>query len=96
MDPSLNRLSVWSTLKGIFMRNGQPTPGIADILYRAGHIGGINQRASTVAQSDHYLEPPVAAYSMMSYRQAEEIADVGYHYAVKHIGQWKHQSLPGN
>ena len=90
VDPSLSRLSVWSTLKGIFMRDGQTTPGIADILYRAGHIGGINQRAGTVAQSDHYLEPPVAAYSMMSYRQADEIADVGYHYAMKHIGQWKH------
>jgi len=93
VNPGLSRLSVWSTLKNIFMRNGQPTPGIADILYRAGHIGGINQRASTVAQSDHYLEPPVAAYSMMSYRQADEIADVGYHYAMKHIGQWKRQDL---
>jgi predicted acylesterase/phospholipase RssA/CRP-like cAMP-binding protein len=93
VDPALTRLSVWSTLKGIFMRNGQSTPGIADILYRAGHIGGVNQRASTVAQSDHYLEPPVGAYSMMSYRQADEIAEVGYHYAMKHISQWTRQDL---
>jgi predicted acylesterase/phospholipase RssA len=89
-DPSLTRLSVWSTLKGYFSPQAHPSPGIADILYRAGHIGGLNQRASTVAQADHYLEPPVAEFSMMSYRRADEIAEVGYRYAMKHIEQWTH------
>ena len=56
--------------------------------YRAGHIGGLNQRARTIAQSDHYLEPPVAAFSAHIYRQAVEIAEVGYRYAMKEIERW--------
>lgn len=89
VDPTLTRLSGWSTLKAYFSPKAHPSPTIADILYRAGHIGGLNQRSRTIAQADHYLEPPVADFSMMSYRKADEIADVGYHYAMKSFKQWK-------
>ena len=89
VDPELVRLSIWSTLKGYFSPQTHPSPGIADILYRAGHIGGLNQRGRTIAQADHYLEPPVSEYSMMSYRRAEEIAEVGYQFALKNIKLWK-------
>ncbi len=88
VDPSLSRLSVLSTLKAYFSPKSHPSPNIADILYRAGHIGGLNQRNRTIAQADHYLEPPVAEFSMMSYRKADEIAEVGYQYAMKQIDQW--------
>jgi predicted acylesterase/phospholipase RssA/CRP-like cAMP-binding protein len=89
VDPSLTRLSIWSTLKGYFSPGKHPSPSIADILYRAGHIGGLNQRGRTIAQADHYLEPPVAEFSMMSYRKADEIAEVGYQYAMKKIQEWQ-------
>jgi predicted acylesterase/phospholipase RssA/CRP-like cAMP-binding protein len=92
VDPSLTRLSAWSTLKAYFSPKAHPSPTIADILYRAGHIGGLNQRSRTIAQADYYLEPPVADFSMMSYRKADEIADVGYHYAMKSFKQWKLQA----
>ncbi len=85
----LKRLSVRSKLKQLVTRSSESTPGITEILYRAGHIGGLNQRAATVAQADHYLEPPVAGFTMMAYRRAEEIADVGYRYAMEKIPQWK-------
>ena len=88
VDPALVRLSPWSTVKGYFRRGVSASPGIADILYRAGHIGGLNQRARTIAQSDHYLEPPVAAFPLMAYRRGAEIAEVGYRYAMKEIEQW--------
>jgi predicted acylesterase/phospholipase RssA/CRP-like cAMP-binding protein len=88
VDPTLKRLSIWSTLKGYFSAGKHPSPSIADILYRAGHIGGLSQRGRTIAQADHYLEPPVAEFSMMSYRKADDIADVGYAYAKKKIPQW--------
>ncbi|MDB5998890.1 MAG: hypothetical protein JWP52_589, partial [Rhizobacter sp.] len=89
VDPLLTRLSVRHTLKGFFRKPENPTPGIADILYRAGHIGGLNQRANTVAQSDHYLEPPVANFSLMAYKRADEIIEVGYRHAMEAIAQWK-------
>ena len=92
VDPNLKRLSVWSTLKGYFSPGKHPSPSIADILYRAGHIGGLNQRGRTIAQADHYLEPPVAEFSMMSYRRADEIAEVGYQYAMKKIQEWQRKS----
>jgi len=88
VDPSLTRLSVRHTLKGFFRKPENPTPGIADILYRAGHIGGLNRRAHTVAQSDHYLEPPVANFSLMAYKRADEIIEVGYRHAMEAIAQW--------
>ena len=91
VDPSLTRLSVWSTLKGFIMPGAKATPGIGEILYRAGHIGGLNQRSRTIAQADHYLEPPVAEYSLMNYRSAAEIAEVGYRYAVENIATWNRQ-----
>lgn len=88
VDPSLTRLSAWRTVQGYF-RPGMPSsPGIGDILYRAGHIGGLNQRGRTIAQSDHYLEPPVAAFPLMAYRHAAAIAEVGYRHAIKEIEQW--------
>ena len=89
VDPALTRLSVRHTLKGFFRKPANPTPGIADILYRAGHIGGLNRRAQTVAESDHYLEPPVAGFSLMAYKRADEIIEVGYRHAMEAIGQWQ-------
>ena len=91
-DPTLARLSVWSTIKGYFAPDGPQSPGIASILYSAGHIGGASQRGRTIAQADHYLEPPVAEFSLMGYRRSQEIADVGYRYAVGKIAQWTHLS----
>ena len=88
VDPGLIRLSVWRTIQGYFRRGAPSSPGIGDILYRAGHIGGLNQRGRTIALSDHYLEPPVAAFPLMAYRHAAEIAEVGYRYAMKEIEQW--------
>jgi len=88
VDPSLKRLSAWRTIQGYFRPGMLATPGIGDILYRAGHIGGLNQRGRAISLSDHYLEPPVAAFALMGYRHAAEIAEVGYRYAMKEIGQW--------
>lgn len=94
VDPLLPRLSRWRTLKGYFGGQDGATPGIGDILYRAGHIGGLHQRARIVAEADHYMEPPVADFPLMSYRRAADIAGVGYKYAMESIAKWDRQTLP--
>ena len=88
VDPALERLSVRSTLKGMVSRKPRSTPGITEILYRAGHIGGLHQRAATIAQADQYLEPPVAGFSLMAYGRADEIIEVGYRHAMETIEKW--------
>ncbi|BDT66076.1 putative NTE family protein [Comamonadaceae bacterium OS-1] len=89
VDPALERLSVRHTLKGMVSRKPRSTPGITEILYRAGHIGGLHQRAATIAQADQYLEPPVAGFSLMAYSRADEIIEVGYRHAMETIEKWK-------
>jgi hypothetical protein len=88
VSPDLSRLSMWSTLRGKFGAKENRSPGIGDILYRAGHIGGLNQRAQTMAQADYYLAPPVGGFSMMSYRSSADIVEVGYRYAMEKIEGW--------
>lgn len=89
VDPSLARLSPWHTLASFFLPGTRTSPGIGDILYSAGHVGSVSQRARTMAQSDHYLEPPVAGFSLMGYKHAQAISEVGYRYAQEKIAQWK-------
>lgn len=94
VNPLQTRLSVRKTLKGYFLNSEEATPGIGDILYRAGHIGGLHQRSRTMATADRYLEPPVAAFPLMAYRRAAEIAEVGYRYAMEEIGRWSTPEPP--
>jgi NTE family protein/lysophospholipid hydrolase len=94
VDPGLARLSAWSKLRAYFTPGAPALPGIGDILYRAGHIGGLNQRGRTIAQSDLYMEPPVGMFALMAYRQAAEIAEVGYRHAMKEIEQWERTKAP--
>jgi NTE family protein/lysophospholipid hydrolase len=88
VSPELARLSTWEAIKGFFRNGDGRSPGIGDILYRAGHIGSLHQRARTMAMAEHYLKPPVAEFPLMGYRQAHEIAEVGYRYAVAEIERW--------
>lgn len=86
--PDVTRLSALDVLKASLGIGTRQYPGIGDILYRAGHIGSLRQRARTSAMAERYLEPPVAGFSLMAYRQAEAIIEVGYRYAVAEIERW--------
>ena len=88
VDPAQLRLSRRTAAKGL-LTGKRKEPGITEILYRAGHIGGLNQRAATIAASDHYLEPPVAEFSMMEHKSAPAIVERGYRYAIEKIAAWK-------
>lgn len=93
VHPETTRLSVWRTLKGYLRASGEASPSIAAILYRAGHIGGMHERARTMAMADYCLEPPVSAYPLMAYRRADEIAEAGYRYAMEEIARWDQPTL---
>jgi NTE family protein/lysophospholipid hydrolase len=88
VDPALSRLSPLQTIKRYFSSSAPAVPGIGDILYRASHIGSLHQRTRTMSLADHYLEPPVSGFTLMDYRRAAEIADVGYRYAREQIDKW--------
>ncbi len=88
--PEAQRLSAWTQVKGYLRRDEQVQPGIGDILYRAGHIGGLHQRDRTKAMADIYLQPPVSEFALMAYRQAPDIVEAGYRYALQEIAQWQH------
>ncbi|MCP4616049.1 MAG: cyclic nucleotide-binding domain-containing protein [Bradyrhizobium sp.] len=96
VDPTLTRLSGWQALKQRFSRSNdrQRLPGIVDLITRASHIGGLSRRERQFEMADRYLQPPVSGFPMISYRRAEEIAEVGYRYAVERISDW--DPLPGN
>lgn len=88
VDGELERLSPWAKLRGIKDANGAPLPGIGDILYRAGHMGGLTQRGKTIGLSDFYLEPPVSDFSLMAYKRAAEVVQRGYDYACAEMSRW--------
>ena len=88
VDARMARLSAGRTIRG-YVRAGMPSmPGIGDIPYRAGHIGGLTRRGCAIAQSGQYRMPPVAALALMAYQRAAEIAEVEYRYAMQEIGPW--------
>lgn len=86
--PDTTRLSARETLKAWLGFGTRRAPGIGDILYRAGHIGSLQQKARTSALADHYLAPPVDAFPLMAYRQAEAIVAAGYRHACNEIERW--------
>jgi NTE family protein/lysophospholipid hydrolase len=93
-DAGLTRLTPMSTLMRHLRASAPASPSIAEILYSAGHIGGASRRGQTMAQANHYLEPPVAQFPLMAYERAAEIAEAGYRYATEKISQWDRKNLP--
>ncbi len=93
-DPQLHRLSPGSRLRSLMRRSAPAVPGIADILYAAGHVGGASQRGRTIAQADVYLQPDLSHYALMAYARAQEIADEGYRHALQQIEQWQDLAPP--
>lgn len=86
--PDTQRLSARETLKAWLGFGTRRSPGIGDILYRASHIGSLQQKARTSAMADRYLAPPVAAFPLMAYRQAGAIVETGYRHACDEIERW--------
>ncbi len=64
-------------------------PNIAAILSRSSMIGGISQRKKMMeGYADLYLQLSVNQFSMMDYKSAEKIAEIGYQYALIELQNW--------
>lgn len=84
----MERISAGAVLKSRINRALPAVPSMANILFQAAHIGGIAQRAKTVAMADYFLEPPVSNYPLMNYGNAEAIIEAGYRHASEQIKGW--------
>lgn len=64
-------------------------PNMIEILSRASIIGGLAQRKKMMdGYADLYLQPPVNNFSLRDYKHGEQIAEIGYHYALKEFQSW--------
>lgn len=71
------------------MADRRKSPNLIEILSRASMIGGLAQRKKGMSGvADLYLQPPVNEYSLMAYKQAEEIEEIGYQYAMQVLQKW--------
>lgn len=85
VNKDVKSLSTWNKLRSHIEKKQEKLPGIVDILMQVGHIGGLAQRQQTKFAADIYFEPPLSDYSIMDYKRAEDIIEVGYQYALKQI-----------
>lgn len=69
------------------------SPNLIEILSRASIIGGLAQRKKGMdGIAELYLQPPVNEFSLTAYKQAEEIEEIGYQYALKELQRWLNES----
>ncbi len=64
-------------------------PSIAAILGRSSMIGGLSQRKKMMdGYADLYLQLAMNNFSLMDYKNAEKIAELGYRFALVEIQNW--------
>ena len=91
VDPSLNwSPSTWRLLRARFTpfaRHRLPT--LFDVLARVSSLQGISNVERIKEQADLYLHPPVEAFSMFDWKKIDELADIGYRFAMAALETWK-------
>lgn len=64
-------------------------PNMIETLTRASIIGGLAQRKKMLdGYADLYLQPPVNSFSLRDYKHGEQIAEIGYQYALEELQVW--------
>lgn len=83
-------LSGWQVLQHKInpFKNKMQIPSIIDVLMRSTAIGGLARQSNiTMEVADLYLQPPVANFPLLGYKNAEKIAESGYQYALEQIAK---------
>ncbi len=85
-------LSGWQVLRHKMnpFKSKMHIPSIIDVLMRSTTIGGLAQQKNVMTGiADLYLQPPVAEFPLLGYKNAEKIAESGYQYALTQIAAWQ-------
>lgn len=70
-------------------------PNIAQILARAATLASIYHCESARRVADLYLQPPVERFGMLEWKALDDIAELGYRYAVEQIAEWQRGKAAG-
>lgn len=68
--------------------DGRKAPTIVDVLSR---VSSLNSTVAIEAMKRHanlYLHPPTEEFTVVDWKRAEALIDVGYEYAVQAVGEW--------
>jgi hypothetical protein len=64
-------------------------PNIVEVVTRAGQLGSLARRETTINLADLCLQPPVLPFRMVDYGRGREIAAVGYETARAELATWR-------
>jgi|GEM_PF-40840 len=84
-------LSGWKVLESRLNPLAEPinVPSIKDTISRATAIGGLaKQKLVKDGYADLYISPPVSEFQVMAYKDAGNIAEVGYNHARPLLEEW--------
>ncbi|MBF0266422.1 MAG: cyclic nucleotide-binding domain-containing protein [Gammaproteobacteria bacterium] len=83
---------LWNKLNPL-SKNKIHMPHLAETLGRASIIGGLAKRKKNMSGiADLYIEPPLGQFSLMGYKEADKIAQVGYEYTKEQLAEWLNKS----
>ena len=70
-------------------------PNIAYLMMRTSQIGSmrLQQELEFHRSADLYLCPPVQNFKLLDFEHIEQIAEAGYHYAIREIAGWQAGSV---
>ena len=69
-------------------------PKLMDVLLRATLLGGTQRVQRARVDADLLLQPPVSKWGLLEFEAIEEVARVGYDYAVAQLEQWATADAP--
>ncbi len=95
VSPFDYHVSGWKSLWGRLAPWGADPamPPISETLLRSISISSASAAQITRRVVDLYLNPPVESFGLMDFNKIEELAGIGYDYAVKEIAAWKRGNL---
>ena len=64
-------------------------PGIPATMMRALMVASNRKSREVEREADFYLRPPIDRFRLDNFDRIEEIAEVGYRYAIDEIRKWK-------
>jgi predicted acylesterase/phospholipase RssA len=79
-----SRLSPWRAARS----GGRKPPTIVDVLSRVSTLNSTVATEAVKRQADLYLHPPTEDFTVVDWKRAEALVDVGYAYAVRAVDEW--------